>query len=95
MPCDRKRANYDVARATAESDLTHLAQLCSIPCRSTLDEVLVRRGGRSSRPGQAVPDAAAIAAEEPDPEADDGRERATATAALPAAGRRRRGARRR
>ena len=60
----------DVARATAESDLTHLAQVCVDTVQATLDDVLVDVEALEQA-GQAVPDAAAIAAEEPDPEADD------------------------
>jgi chromosome segregation protein len=61
----------DVARATAESDLTHLAQLCLDTVQATLDEVLVDVEALEQA-GQAVPDAAAIAAEEPDPESEEG-----------------------
>jgi chromosome segregation protein len=63
-------SELDVARATAESDLTHLAQLCVDTVQSTLDEVLSDVEALEQA-GQAVPDAAAIAAEEPDLEADD------------------------
>jgi chromosome segregation protein len=67
----RAEANeYDVARATAESDLTHLAQLCVDTVQATLDDVLVDVEALEQA-GQAVPDAAAITAEESDPEADD------------------------
>ena len=67
----RTEANeLDVARATAESDLTHLAQLCVDTVQATLDEVLVDVEALEQA-GEAVPDAAAISAEEPDPEADD------------------------
>jgi chromosome segregation protein len=59
-----------VARATAESDLAHLAQICVDTVQATLDEVLVDVEALEQA-GQAVPDAAAITAEEPDPEADD------------------------
>ena len=75
-------SELDVARATAESDLTHLAQMCVDTVQATLDEVLVDVEALEQA-GQAVPDAAAIAAEEPDPEADDAEagDRAAASAA--------------
>ena len=60
----------DVVRATAESDLTHLAQVCLDTVQATLDDVLVDVEALEQA-GQAEPDAAAIAAEEPDPEADE------------------------
>jgi len=63
-------SELDVARATSESDLTHLAQLCVDTVQATLDDVLVDVEALEQA-GQAVPDAAAIAAEEPDPEADE------------------------
>jgi chromosome segregation protein len=63
-------SELDVARATAESDLAHLAQICVDTVQATLDEVLVDVEALEQA-GQAVPDAAAITAEEPDPEADD------------------------
>jgi chromosome segregation protein len=67
----RTEANeLDVARATAESDLTHLAQVCVDTVQATLDEVLLDVEALEQA-GQAVPDAAAISAEEPDPEADE------------------------
>ena len=62
--------DLEVARATAESDLTHLAQACVDAVQSTLDEVLAQVE-QMEQSGQATPDAAAISADEPDPEADD------------------------
>ena len=59
-------SELDVARATAESDLGHLAQTCVDTVQVTLDEVLVDVEALEQA-GQAVPDAAAMAAEEPDP----------------------------
>ncbi|HEU4691073.1 MAG TPA: chromosome segregation protein SMC, partial [Vicinamibacterales bacterium] len=70
--------DLEVARATAESDLTHLAQTCVDAVQSTLDEVLAQVE-QMEQSGQATPDAAAISAEEPDPESDD--ESAVAAAA--------------
>ena len=61
---------FDVARATAESDLTHLAQICVDTVQATLDDVLVDVEALEQS-GQAVPDAASISAEEPDPESDE------------------------
>jgi chromosome segregation protein len=63
-------SELDVARATAESDLAHLAQVCVDTVQATLDEVLADVEVLEQA-GQAVPDAAAISAEEPDPESDD------------------------
>jgi chromosome segregation protein len=62
--------DFEVARATAESDLTHLAQTCVDAVQNTLDEVLTQVE-QMEQSGQATPDAAAISADEPDPEADD------------------------
>ena len=62
--------DLDLARATAESDLTHLAQVCVDAVQSSLDEVLADVE-RMEQAGQATPDAAALSAEEPDPDADE------------------------
>jgi chromosome segregation protein len=62
--------DLEVARATAESDLTHLAQTCVDAVQNTLDEVLVQVE-EMEQSGQATPDAAALSADEPDPEAED------------------------
>jgi chromosome segregation protein len=56
-----------VACATAESDLGHLARMCIETTQVSLDEVLVDVEAME-RAGEATPDAAAIAADEPDPE---------------------------
>jgi chromosome segregation protein len=61
----------EVARATAESDLTHLAQSCVDGVQASLDEVLAEVEQMEAA-GETEPDAAAIAAEEPDPEAEEG-----------------------
>ncbi|HET9568054.1 MAG TPA: hypothetical protein VFP16_06765, partial [Vicinamibacterales bacterium] len=63
-------SDLEVSRATAESDLTHLAQACVDAVQNTLDEVLAQVE-EMEQSGQAIPDAAAISAEEPDPEADE------------------------
>ena len=64
-------SELDVARATAESDLSHLAQLCMEAVQSSLDQVLADVEVMEQA-GEATPDAAAITAEEPDSEAEDG-----------------------
>src|SRR6185503_10258096 len=65
-------SEFEIARATAESDLTHLAQVCVDTVQATLDDVLADVEVLEQA-GQDVPDATAISAEEPDPEAEDGR----------------------
>ena len=62
--------DLEVARVTAESDLTHLAQTCIDAVQSTLDEVLAQVE-QMEQSGQATPDAAALSADEPDPEAEE------------------------
>jgi chromosome segregation protein len=62
-------SELDVARATAESDLGHLAQLCVEAAQCPLDQVLADVEAMEQA-GEATPDAAAITAEEPDPESD-------------------------
>jgi chromosome segregation protein len=62
--------DLEVERATAQSDLTHLAQTCVDAVQISLDEVLTEVE-QMEQAGLATPDAAAITAEEPDPEADD------------------------
>src|SRR5690606_8219639 len=54
-------AELEVARATAESDLGHLAHACLDAVQCTLDDVLAEVE-QLEQAGQAVPDAAAIAA---------------------------------
>ena len=63
-------SDLEVARVTAESDLAHLAQSCVDGVQATLDEVLVEVEQMEAA-GETTPDAAAISAEEPDPEAED------------------------
>jgi chromosome segregation protein len=58
-------ASFDVARATAESDLTHLAQSCADAVQMSLDAILADVE-EMERSGTAVPDVTAITAEEPD-----------------------------
>ncbi len=55
----------DVARATAEADLSHLAHTCEDAVNETLDQVLIEVEALEAQ-GQAVPDAAAIIAADED-----------------------------
>jgi len=64
-------ASFDVARATAESDLTHLAQSCADAVQMSLDTVLADVEAMEQA-GTAVPDAVAISAEEPEPDDETG-----------------------
>ncbi len=64
-------SDLEVSRATAESDLTHLAQSCIDGVQASLDEVLIEVEQMEAA-GETTPDAAAISAEEPDPEAEEG-----------------------
>ena len=60
----------EIARAKAESDLGHLAQTCADTVQLSLDDVL-SDVEQMERAGEATPDAAAIAAEEPEPDDDE------------------------
>jgi len=62
--------DLEVHCATAQSDLTHLAQSCVDAVQVSLDEVLAEVE-QMEQAGQDTPDAAAITAEEPDPEAEE------------------------
>jgi len=63
-------SELDVARATAEADLSHLAHTCEDAVNATLDEVVLDVE-QLERDGQAIPDAAAIeAADESEEELD-------------------------
>jgi chromosome segregation protein len=64
-------SDLEVGRATAESDLTHLAQSCIDGVQASLDDVLAEVEQMEAA-GETTPDAAAIAADEPDPEAEEG-----------------------
>jgi chromosome segregation protein len=70
-------SEFDVARATAEGDLTHLAQTCLDAVQVSLDDVLVEVE-QMEQAGEATPDAATIAAEDPDVDADESGETAVA-----------------
>jgi len=63
-------SSLDIARATAESDLTHLAQTCNDTVQMSLDTVLADVE-EMERAGETEPDAAVIRAEEGDPESDE------------------------
>jgi chromosome segregation protein len=58
-------AELDIARATAESDLSHLATLSVDTVQATLDDV-VAEVSELEQNGQLTPDARMICAEEPD-----------------------------
>ena len=64
-------AELDIARATAESELTHLAQACVDAAQASLDDVLVEVAAIEEA-GGLVPDAAALAADEGDETTEDG-----------------------
>jgi chromosome segregation protein len=61
----------ELARATGQSDLGHLAQMCAETAQCSLDQVVVEVEAMEQA-GETTPDAAAITAEEPDPEAEEG-----------------------
>ena len=61
----------ELARATAQSDLGHLGQMCAETAQCSLDQVVVEVEAMEQA-GETTPDAAAITAEEPDPEAEEG-----------------------
>jgi chromosome segregation protein len=63
-------SELDIARATAEGDLSHLAYTCEDAVNATLDDVL-REVEQLEAAGQTVPDAAALRADEPADEDDD------------------------
>ena len=59
-------ADLDIARVTAEADLTHLAASCLDTVQETLDEVLVEVE-QLERDGRVTPDARVVCAGEPEP----------------------------
>jgi len=67
-------SELDIARVTAEADLSHLSHTCEDAVNATLDEVIAEID-QLEREGHATPDASAIAADEPEDsdEADDDR----------------------
>jgi chromosome segregation protein len=62
-------SELDIARATAEADLSHLAHTCEDAVNATLDAVVLEVE-QMERDGKAVPDAAVICADEPDEDED-------------------------
>src|SRR5205823_5665009 len=56
-------SELDIARVTAEADLSHLAHTCEDAVNATLDEVIAEID-RLEREGHATPDASAIIADE-------------------------------
>ena len=62
--------DLELARVSAQSDLTHVAQTCVETVQSSLDEVLAEVE-QMELAGETTPDARAIVSEEPDPEADE------------------------
>jgi chromosome segregation protein len=63
-------ADLEVRQARAEADLSYLEQACVDTVQASLSEVLAAVGAMEAA-GEMTPDAAAIAAEEPDPESED------------------------
>jgi chromosome segregation protein len=63
-------AELDVARATAEADLAHLAQTCVDSVQMNLDEV-TEEVAQLEREGHATPDGGVILAEESDESGDE------------------------
>ena len=61
----------DIARATAESDLAHLAHACIDAVQATLDDVLLEVA-ELERDGNLTPDVRVICAEEPADDEDEG-----------------------
>ncbi|MGH9143966.1 MAG: chromosome segregation protein SMC, partial [Vicinamibacterales bacterium] len=58
-------SELDVARATAQAELSHLAHTCEDAVNATIDEVVVEVD-QLERDGQTTPDASVVLAEEPD-----------------------------
>jgi len=76
-------AELDVTRATAEADLTHLAQQCLDAVNLPLDDVRAEVD-RMEEAGDVVPDVAAIrAAEAPDPDEEEDEDAVTPQAGPP------------
>jgi chromosome segregation protein len=63
-------SELDIARATAEADLSHLAHTCVDAVNATLDEVLVEVEQLEAE-GHATPDPTAMLTEEPDEDGDE------------------------
>jgi chromosome segregation protein len=71
-------SELDVARATAEADLSHLAHTCEDAVNATLDEVIAEID-QLEREGHALPDASVVTAEETEEEEAEVRLKADAT----------------
>jgi chromosome segregation protein len=71
-------AELEVGRATAESDLAHLAAQCADVVQASLDEVLAEVE-QLERDGGTVPDARAVIAEEPEEPTDEAGDTMSAT----------------
>ncbi len=76
-------SELDVARATAEADLSHLAHTCEDAVNATIEQVVVEVEQLEAE-GKAVPDANAICAEEPEDADEAGAERAQPDAVVAA-----------
>jgi chromosome segregation protein len=63
-------AGLDIARVTAEGELTHLATTCAVAVQSSLDDVLVEVE-TLEREGNLSPDASVVFAEDPDEASDE------------------------
>jgi chromosome segregation protein len=74
-------SELDIARATAESDLSHLSTSCVETVQATLDEVVVEVE-ELERQGEATPDARVIYAEQADDSESDDEGSPAATDAL-------------
>ncbi len=70
-------SELDIARATAEADLSHLSYTCEDAVHATLDDV-VREIDALEREGKALPDAAIVTTDEPEDEEADATERVAA-----------------
>jgi chromosome segregation protein len=63
-------SQLDIARATADADLSHLAHTCEDAVNATLEQVIVEVEQLEAE-GKTVPDASAICADEPDESDED------------------------
>ena len=64
-------AEFDIARVTAEADLSHLASSCMETVQATLDEVVIDVD-EMERQGQTTPDARVIYADQAEESEEDG-----------------------
>ena len=67
-------ADLDIVRATAESDLAHLAAACVAAVQASLDEVMLEVAALEAG-GHLTPDAGVFAADEAEEPADEPTER--------------------